>query len=208
MFTGIIESIAPILQIREGPVQRILKIKRPAIFDDIKEGASIACDGICLTVLAHDSQSFEVEVMGETIAKSTAKTWKTGSRLNLERALRLGSRLDGHLVQGHIDRVLALQRIQRKGIALLLYFPVPREDASLLVPQGSIALNGVSLTLAELSSQSFAVALITHTIQNSNLAGMKPGDEVNVEYDVIGKYMNRRGEPNALSQGWLHEMGF
>ena len=208
MFTGIIESVSSLISTREGRARRYLKITRPNSFDDIREGSSIACDGICLTVLSFDAHSFEVEVMAETLKKTTAGTWRAGTQINLERALKLGGRLDGHWVQGHVDRVLSLNRIREDADTRYLYFSYPREDAPLLVAQGSVCLNGVSLTVAELSSDSFSVALISHTLQNSNLAAVKPGTAVNVEYDVLGKYLLRRSEPAKITEGWLHEQGF
>lgn len=208
MFTGIIEAVSPILGIKEGAGRRLFRIRRPQQFEDIKASSSIACDGICLTVLQWDSDSFEVEVMNETLSKTTAGSWKNGQMLNLERAMQLGGRLDGHLVQGHIDRVSRLQRIQKKGQTLYLWFDTLRDDAALLVPQGSIAINGVSLTIAGLNSLSFAVALISHTTENSNLSSLKQGQEVNLEYDVIGKYIMRRDLKQDISKGWLNEHGF
>ena len=208
MFTGIIEAVVPILAVREGSGRRHIKLSRPQAFDDLRAGASIACDGICLTVLGFDQSSFEVEVMAETLKKTIAAGWRNGTLINLERALRLGDRLDGHLVQGHIDRVLTLNSTRNQSDTLYLYFHYPREDAALLVAQGSVCLNGVSLTIAELKTDSFAVALISHTRQNSNLPALKPGSRVNVEYDVLGKYILRSSNPLKLSEEWLREQGY
>lgn len=204
VFTGIIEAVSTLLTYREGRGRRYLKIKRPGNFDDLKEGSSIACDGICLTVLGFDQSSFEVEVMAETLKKTSAQSWQSGYGINLERALRLGSRLDGHWVQGHIDRVLKLGQTRKVSDTIYLNFQYPREDAPLLVAQGSVCLNGVSLTVAELSADSFAVALISHTLQNSNLTTMNPGAAVNVEYDVLGKYVLRKSGSSKISEKWLH----
>jgi riboflavin synthase len=194
MFTGIIESTARLLQVSPLAGKKLLKVERPQHFDDIKIGSSIACNGICLTVLEFDSLSFKVEIMHETVEKSTAGIWQVGTILNLERALKLGDRLDGHWLQGHVDRsvrVLSRPRIEGTDYIRLQLF---NEDRKLLVHQGSVAINGVSLTVAELRSSYFSIAIIGHTQANSNLASLKPGDNVNVEYDVLGKYLlNQKG---------------
>ena len=208
MFTGIIESVSPITAIREAAGKRYLQIQRPALFDDIKIGSSIASDGICLTVLSLDESMFEVEIMAETLHKSTAGIWERRRLLNLERAMRTDGRWDGHIVQGHVDSVVKLKRIRNLGDTKYLYFNIIPGDGELMVPQGSIAINGVSLTIAELASDSFAVALISHTLENSNLALLNVGDPVNVEYDVIGKYIQRKGSQKQISQEWLYEQGF
>ena len=208
MFTGIIEAISPIISLNDRGGKRYLKLQRPPSFENIKEGDSIACDGICLTVISLDKSSFEVELMAETLKKSTAASWKIGSKINLERALRVGDRLDGHWVQGHVDSVLTLKQIRTIDQTPYHYFNYPKEDAELLVPQGSICLNGVSLTLAELNPTSFAVALIGHTLQNSNLSLLSVGAKVNVEYDILGKYILRKQQLKPISEEWLHEQGF
>ena len=208
MFTGIIEAISPIISLNDKGGKRYLKLQRPPSFENIKEGDSIACDGICLTVISLDKSSFEVELMAETLKKSTAASWKIGSKINLERALRVGDRLDGHWVQGHVDSVLTLKQIRTIDQTPYYYFNYPKEDAELLVPQGSICLNGVSLTLAELNPTSFAVALIGHTLQNSNLSLLSVGAKVNVEYDILGKYILRKQQLKPISEEWLHEQGF
>ncbi len=194
MFTGIIESTSRISQVSPLSGKKLLKVERPQSFDDLKVGSSIACNGICLTVVEFDSHSFKVEIMHETLEKSTAGNWQVGTILNLERALKLGDRLDGHWLQGHVDRsVRVLSRPRIEGTDYIR-FQLVNEDRKLLVQQGSIAINGVSLTIAELRSSYFSIALIGHTQANSNLASVKAGDTVNVEYDVLGKYLlNQKG---------------
>lgn len=194
MFTGIVEQTAKIQHIGSVSGKKHLSIERPVSFDDLRIGNSIACNGICLTVLEFSERSFSVEIMHETWEKSTAKSWRVGTQLNLERALRVGDRLDGHWLQGHVDRsIRVIARIKVEATDYLR-FQLFSEDRKLLVPQGSVAINGVSLTLAELRSSYFSVALIGHTLENSNLQFLKAGDIVNVEYDVLGKYIvNMRG---------------
>jgi len=208
MFTGIIEAIAPVKQVsRTGNAVQV-DISRPASFDDLREGASIACNGICLTVTSFSAAEFKVELMAETLGKSNARYWKTGTRLNLERALKSGGRLDGHWVQGHVDRTAPLLSKHTEHGTTYLRFGLHKDDSGLVVPQGSIAINGVSLTIARLNTSDFCVALISHTLANSNLNDLHAGDEVNLEYDIVGKYILRQKEKSPLSMEWLHEQGF
>jgi len=191
MFTGIIETQSRLLAVQPQSGKKILRIAKPEFFTDLKSGSSIACDGICLTILDFNAVSFQVQVMNETLQKSTAQNWQTGRILNLERALQLGARLDGHWLQGHVDRELRLISHQKINNTDYLRFELVNADRALLVSQGSIAINGVSLTIADLRSDSFSVALIGHTWDNSNLSNLMPGDRVNVEYDILGKYIHR-----------------
>jgi len=194
VFTGIIEATDKLISISAQSGKKLMKIGRPHIFDDLKRGASIACNGICLTVNEFDSNSFSVEVMNETLEKSNAKNWQIGNLINLERALQLGSRLDGHWLQGHVDKALRVVSKQKINYTDYLRFELVNADRALLVPQGSVAINGVSLTVAELRSDYFGVALIGHTLTDTNLAHLKAGDKVNVEYDILGKYLFRQRE--------------
>jgi riboflavin synthase len=208
MFTGIIEAVAPILSIRKGNNAWLARISRPESFDDLAVGASVACNGICLTVVDHTSAEFSVELMAETLAKSNARHWRSETRINLERALQIGGRLDGHWVQGHVDRASRLLERKDEHGSSYLRFALDRDDSRLVVPQGSIAINGVSLTIARLDTASFSVALISHTLQNSNLGIIKTGEEVNLEYDIIGKYLARQKDNPEITMEWLHEKGF
>lgn len=208
MFTGIIEATSRIRSILASDGKKIITIERPMLFEDIKTGSSIACDGICLTVLSFDPGTFTVEVMQETLRKSTANSWRAGTLLNLERAMMPGGRLDGHWVQGHIDRSAKVLEHSRKGSTDYLRFRLEREDQTLVVPQGSIAVNGTSLTISELDSSSLSVALIGHTLENTNLKILKTGDVVNLEFDVLAKYIKRLYEGKKLSGEWLNEQGF
>ncbi|HOH47037.1 MAG TPA: riboflavin synthase [Candidatus Cloacimonadota bacterium] len=206
MFTGIIEALGELKSKRQNGDQTLITLSRPSSFDNLKYGSSIACNGICLTVVELRAESFTVQVMNETVKKTTVSHWQTGERINLERALKLGDRLDGHWVQGHVDKTaLLLERTTIKD-ALYLKLELPVSDRALMIPQGSIAVNGVSLTVAELSSGWFKVALIGHTLQNSNLSLARPQSRLNLEYDVLGKYI--LGSKSSISKEWLHEQGF
>lgn len=208
MFTGIIESVQSITSIRTASGKTFVTIKRPSTFSDITCGSSIACNGICLTVTEFDASTFTVEVMNETLKKTTAQSWKNSDSINLERALQLGSRLDGHWVQGHVDKASILLETKTVNSTMYLSFALPSEDRDLVVPQGSIAINGVSLTLSELKADRISVALIGHTISNTNLGKLKPGSKVNIEYDILGKYLLRRQQNKPIDAEFLNENGF
>lgn len=210
MFTGIIEAISPVHNITHSGDKIHVQIKRPDAFSTIKTGDSIACNGICLTITSFDAISFTVEIMNETKRKTNALDWSIGTLLNLERALMLGARLDGHWVQGHVDCTMALSETSMKKGTPYFYFRFLPEHRALLVAQGSIAINGVSLTLAELSEQRFAVALIGHTLGLTNLSKLKTGNKVNIEFDILGKYIQRLHAKSSsnLTEEWLNEQGF
>ncbi len=189
MFTGIIEATEKIFKLSPTGKECKFTISKPVIFDDLKIGCSIACDGICLTVIELEPKYFSVEVMRETLQKTAAKNWCLGKVINLERALKLNSRLDGHLVQGHIDNKLRIiSHLKIEGTDYL-HLELPPKERKMIVPQGAIALNGVSLTIADMRNNYFSVALIGHTLEHTNLGTIKTGDTVNVEYDILGKYV-------------------
>jgi riboflavin synthase len=208
MFTGIIESVKQVKAIKQVSGNLHLVIERPGTFTDIKTGSSICVNGICLTVVSFTDVSFTVEVMQETLKKTTAGKWITGDKVNLERALQVGSRLDGHWVQGHVDTTSVMLETKTISSTLYLTFALSSQDRQLLVAQGSIAINGVSLTISELKSDRFTVSLIGHTIENTNLAGLAIGYKVNLEYDILGKYLLRKSEIKAVSKEFMDEHGF
>jgi riboflavin synthase len=210
MFTGIIEGIGIIMQIKDWGGAKHIRIDNELLTSDLKLGDSVACDGICLTVIEIDDTVFEIEVMHETLQKTAAKHWQTGQRLNLERAMKAGGSFDGHIVQGHIDttgRVVSSRNIEQ---ALYLEIGYPKEYAGLLVPQGSIAVNGVSLTIANLKEKAFQVALIGYTLSHTFLSELKTGDDVNLEFDILGKYVQKQLQlkGSKITESWLHEQGF
>jgi riboflavin synthase len=208
MFTGIIEAVRPVKAVRQVSGKTNITIARPDNFDDIKDGSSIALNGICLTVIELSKETFTVEIMNETVQKTTAGKWVSGSMLNLERAIKIGGRLDGHWVQGHVDTTSALLETRTINSTLYLTFALPAKDKDLFVPQGSIAINGVSLTISELKSDRFTVALIGHTITNTNLSKLTIGSKVNLEYDILGKYLLRKNETKEINKEYLDEQGF
>ena len=214
MFTGIIEEIGLVKQIVNQGSKKYFTISCNKINADVKIGDSIACNGICLTLTKFDANSITIEAMNETISKTTIKSWSNGSKINLERALSFNGRLDGHIVQGHIDTVLKVISVKQQGETRYLEIELLPEFSALVVPQGSIALNGVSLTIAKLSPKSLQVALISLTEELTNLSSLNANDLLNVEFDIIGKYILRYKNANSttgnskISQKWLNEQGF
>jgi riboflavin synthase len=213
MFTGLIEEVGEIIGITKIGLKRYFDIKCYKIPKDIKIGSSVACDGICLTVIQKNDDSIKVEAMNETLFKTTAKFWDISTKINLERAVKANQRLEGHYVLGHVDTVGQINSKTFINDTLYLEFIVDEKFYPLIVPQGSIAINGVSLTIAKLKDYSFMVALIGHTIENSNLRLAK--EYVNIEFDVIGKYVRRNMEfyeteedDDEIDQDWLRDNGF
>lgn len=208
MFTGIIEALSEIKNIRQISGKTNITIGRPKSLNDLKTGSSIAVNGICLTVIELSESDFTVEVMHETMQKTTAAKWLSGNKVNLERALQIGSRLDGHWVQGHIDTTTALLETKTINSTLYLTFALPASDKLLVVPQGSIAINGVSLTISSLKTGRFSVSLIGHTLDNTNLAELSLGNKVNLEYDILGKYVLQYNQQKQISMELLNEQDF
>jgi riboflavin synthase len=193
MFTGIVEALGTVVEVEDGDRLRRIQVETP---DDFLQGArtgdSIAVDGACLTALEPDGGAFRAEVIRSTLVRSVAAGYRPGSRVNLERALAMGDRLEGHIVQGHVDGIGHLIRILEEGETRLMEVRVPRAVHAATILHGSIALNGVSLTVNALREPDLLeVALIPHTWTRTNLSLLSPGDRLNVEGDLIGKYVGR-----------------
>ncbi|MBN2244143.1 MAG: riboflavin synthase [Acidobacteria bacterium] len=191
MFTGIIEEVGTIQGIRfinEGAVATVAAEKIPP---ELKVGDSVAVNGVCLTATSVGNGMFTCDISAETLRISNFKQSRQGSRVNLERSLQVGGRLGGHIVLGHADGAGRLLARIPSGDGLELSFSFPKELARYLVYKGSIAVNGVSLTIASLGKESFSVAAIPLTLQETNLIGLKTSDPVNLEVDILGKYFER-----------------
>ena len=195
MFTGLVEEVGTVVEVASRPEGRRMTIRAPAVVADLAEGASVSVDGACLTAAAVEGDAFVVEVVPATLARTVAGAYQAGARVNLERALRLGDRLGGHLVQGHVDGVGSLISRSDAGAqdgARLLTFRIPPEVACTTILHGSITINGVSLTVSELPGPDrVRVAIIPFTWDHSNLAALAPGSPVNIEGDLIGKYVGK-----------------
>ena len=191
MFTGIIETVGCVARVEAQGEKTRLAIEAPAVTDGLPIGASVAVNGTCLTVVAVSASQVVFEVVRETLDRSSLGDLRTGSRVNLERGLRADGRLDGHIVQGHVDGTGRVRAIERHGDDVRFAVDCEPEFAALLVPKGSIAIDGVSLTLVQVGVAGFDVALIPHTLVATNLADRQPGDRVNLEADVLGKYVQK-----------------
>ena len=197
MFTGLVEDVGTIRGLRLQNGSAVLTVKTKLPVRAMARGASIAVNGACLTVVEKRRDSFTVDISPETLSRTNLRTLAVGSRVNLERPMRLADRLGGHLVTGHVDGVGAIAAIAKQGAFTIVNFELPADLGALLVPKGSIAVDGISLTVNACRKRGFSVALIPFTLSHTNLRGRKVGDKVNVETDVIGKYvqsfMRQRG---------------
>ncbi len=193
MFTGIIEKIGVVTDIISSENNISFWIKSP-ISDELSIDQSVAHNGVCLTVEEIIEGKHRVTAIQETLNKTNLKQWKKNSFINLERCLAMNGRLDGHLVQGHIDSVATCLEIVEKQGSWEYTFEFDHQFASLIIEKGSITVNGISLTLFDVTNQSFRVAIIPYTYEHTNMKHLTLGDVVNVEFDLIGKYINRMME--------------
>ncbi len=212
MFTGLVEETGA-LESRQGSREgAVLAIRARAVLEDLRVGDSVAVNGVCLTATAVAGGGFKARLMPETLRQTTLGKIAPGAPVNLERALALGGRLGGHLVSGHIDGVGTVAARRREGNALVIHFRAPPEVLRYIIPRGSVAVDGVSLTVATVEGERFSVSLIPHTAAQTNLGGLEPGDAVNLEADLIGKYVEKLLQPVAaerkITLSLLQENGF
>jgi riboflavin synthase len=193
MFTGLIEQVGEVESVRQTEAGRELRIRAP--FTDLSNGESISLNGACLTVREFGPGWFDAAAVLTTLERTTIGNWKKGTRVNLERALRSGDRLGGHIVQGHVDCVGIVTAREQAGDALLLDLSVPQSIESLMVLHGSVAVDGVSLTVNELKPGGLQVSLIDYTLRHTTLGELKEGSRVHVEADVVAKHVRRLLEP-------------
>lgn len=191
MFTGIIEGLGTIIEIRPTGRGKHLTFDADFVLDQTKIGDSISVSGVCLTVIMIDGKRFQVDVSPETFARTTFLRAKIGDRVNLERALRLSGRIDGHLVSGHIDGIGTVKRKQNTGNAVIFTIGVPESLSRYMVKKGSVAVDGISLTINNCGRDSFDVSIIPHTAKLTTMGLSKVGNPVNIETDMIGKYVER-----------------
>ncbi|WP_456436822.1 riboflavin synthase [Desulfurobacterium sp.] len=191
MFTGIVEEIGKIKEVKRSGKDAILTVKCSKVIEETKEGDSIAVNGICLTVTEIKNNELSFDVSFETINKTSFKYLKAGDPVNLERAVKVNDRLGGHILQGHVDTVSKVLSVKKVERSYLFTFKLPPEFKHLVVKKGSIGIDGISLTIADLYPDSFSVAVIPTTFSETILQFKRPGTVVNLEFDIIGKYVER-----------------
>lgn len=210
MFTGLIETVGVVKLIDSSDSGKRIKIYAPFFNDNtLRIGDSISVNGACHTVISAEGDLFEVETMNETLRRTNLKNLKTGSRVNLERAMKSDGRFGGHIVSGHIDGISKLISKKKDGFSFVYRFEYP---AKYIAEKGSICVNGVSLTVSGFGADYFEVSLIPHTLANTNLNELEIGNEVNIEVDILAKYVEKFVHPNdnksKIDENFLRENGF
>lgn len=211
MFTGIIEEIGEVKTISKFNNALKIKISAKKILEDIKIGDSISTNGVCLTVTDFTKSDFVVDAVEETVKSTNLSNLKIKDKLNLERALTLSSRLGGHIVQGHIDSIGEIINIRKRDLSTIYEIKVSNSILDLIVTKGSITLNGVSLTVSKVNKNSFEISVIPETIKNTNIENLNIKDKVNLETDIIGRYIQKliyKENENNISLKFLVENGF
>ena len=211
MFTGLIEDIGNIVKLERSGEGALVVVSHTAVLDDLKLGDSVAVDGVCLTLTDLNSLSFSAEASAETIRRTTLDTKKPHEQVNLERALRLNDRLGGHLVTGHVDEVGTIVSIIPEGSSKKITITVSPKTTRYVVEKGSVTVDGISLTVNEVRDDRFSVNIIPHTASQTTLTAKRTGDKVNIETDIIGKYLERlvdKKPQGKLDAHFLAEHGF
>ncbi|MDR6884394.1 riboflavin synthase [Bacillus sp. 3255] len=222
MFTGIIEEIGRMRRIHSVGQAMVLTIAAHKVLEDVHLGDSISVNGVCLTVISFDSESFSVDVMPETYRKTNLRNLQTGARVNLERAMAANGRFGGHIVQGHVDATATiLSRVPEENAVVYRFEPDNPHIFRYIIPGGSITIDGISLTVVDVTERDVAVSIIPHTLAQTVLQDKKAGDTINMECDVLGKYMERllkfgpadnvQGsgkKQSTLTAGFLADHGF
>ncbi|GAB4374083.1 MAG: riboflavin synthase [Calditrichia bacterium] len=211
MFTGIIEEIGQVTKLERIAGGIRLEISADTVLEDLQVGDSICIDGACQTVVKKSADGFTVEAVGETLQKTTLGSIIPGHRVNLERPLTLQSRLGGHLVQGHVNAAAPITQLFSRGENYFLEIRIPSELEKYCIPEGSIAIDGISLTIAQLQNRNVGISIIPHTYKNTTLQYKKIGDKVNVEVDVIARYVEKLlkgSNPSGLSYEQMKKWGY
>ncbi|MDD6059373.1 MAG: riboflavin synthase [Ruminococcus sp.] len=215
MFTGIVEEVGTVREIRKGQTSSFIEIQAKTVLSDVHIGDSIAVNGVCLTVTEFSADSFRADVMNETLNRSSLGSLRSGSHVNLERAMPANGRFGGHIVSGHIDGTGVITDIRRDGISVWYTIGTTAAVMRYIVEKGSVSIDGISLTVAKVTDSSFSVSIIPHTAEQTVLSYKKNGDTVNLENDIIGKYVeklinpqNSPKEPNGITMEFLAKNGF
>ena len=206
MFTGIVQEIGRVASAQAGR----LVINAGEVLQGVEPGGSIAVNGVCLTVTDFDDNSFSADIMPETLSRTNLGLLRSGDRVNLERPLALGGEMGGHMVQGHVDNTGKVAAITRDGDSTIIRFETSPEVMSFIVPKGFIAVDGISLTVTNRDSTSFRVSIVDYTRQHTTLGEKQPGDVVNLEVDIIAKYVEQLGQNQStgITAAFLQEHGF
>jgi riboflavin synthase len=194
MFTGLVETLGVVVSLQEEPAGKRLLVQQAGLADELKVGESVAVNGACLTIVVVSRETFAFQIGPETLAKTNLGDLRSGDQVNLERALRVGDRLGGHWVQGHVDGVGRIAERRREGQYEIVWFDCPAELTRQMVPKGSIAVDGVSLTLVDVEATRFSVMLIPHTLANTTLGFKQAGERVNLETDILAKYAQKNDQ--------------
>lgn len=210
MFTGIVEEIGQVVAVKRGAMSARLTIRARQVLDGTRIGDSIAISGVCLTVVEIDGDRLNFDAVPETLAKSSLKNIRGGDPVNLERSLAAGQRIGGHFVQGHVDGVAEIAAIREQENARVLIVRPPKELMRYVAPKGSVALDGISLTVAEVASDSFTVWIIPHTLANTTLHVRRKGDGLNIETDMLARYLERlmTARTEGITEQVLTSAGF
>lgn len=208
MFTGIIEEVGKLLSRKQNGKNITLSISAHSILDTVKLGDSISSNGVCLTVTKLENTSFHADLMPESIKRSTFNTVSIGSPINLERALQANARLDGHIVAGHVDCIERLQEIKTLSESYELTFSLNAKHRIYMIEKGSVAINGISLTIISVRNNSFTVGIIPHTYKVTNLHTLSIGSSVNIEFDQLGKYILNQSKASTLDLDTLTRWGY
>ena len=204
MFTGLVETVGKVIEVSPRRGSSRIGISSPLPAAELRDGDSVSVDGVCLTVAERRRDRFLADVVAETLARSTLGKLRAGDRVNLERSVRVGDRLGGHIVSGHVDDTVEVLRFQKRGDDCRLRLELPVELARYVAPKGSVALQGVSLTVASLDSTSFEIALVPHTLEQTTLGGLRAGARLNLEVDLLSRYLERllnRQDPEKRTDG-------
>lgn len=217
MFTGLVAELGTVTALKPLKQSYNISVKADKVLANLKIGDSIAVNGACLTVVKINGNEFTADVMPETVKLTNLRNLKNGDKVNLERTLRLCDGLDGHIVSGHVEGIGIIVSKKPEGIAEIVTIKTPPELLKYIIKKGSIAIDGISLTVTEVTDSSFSVSLIPHTAKETTLGFKKPGDEVNLETDIIGKYVEhllnfktsaKAENKNNLTKTFLFENGF
>lgn len=212
MFTGLIEEVSQILDIQKKSESMILKIFAEKVLEKTKIGDSISVDGVCTTVTESGEKYFAVDISPQTFSVTNLSNLKKGDFVNLERAMMVGARFGGHIVSGHVDFVSSFLKKEEKDGFFFLSFLIPQEKSKYFIDKGSVTINGISLTIAEKREKEIVVCIIPHTFENTNLKYLKTGQNVNIEIDMIAKYVENfvgsKDNKSNINEAFLRENGF